>query len=65
MFFFAWADLLGHQRLTCLVLSEPVYKVHCSDEAMVVEMIKPHDVQAVYLEHLKNYPRRLISYGDE
>jgi len=35
---------------------EPVYKVHCSDEAMVVEMIKPHDVQAVYLEHLKNYP---------
>lgn len=36
--------------------SDPVYKVKCSDEQMVVEMIKPLDVKALYLEHLKRYP---------
>ena len=37
-------------------LADPLYKVRCSADQMVVEMIKPLDVKAVYLEHLKNYP---------
>ena len=37
-------------------LADPLYKIRCSADQMVVEMIKPLDVKAVYLEHLKNYP---------
>ena len=32
------------------------YRVHCSPEEMVVEVSKPKDVTAIYLEHLKRYP---------
>jgi len=35
---------------------DPVYKIKCSSDEMLVEMIKPFDVKAIYLEHLKNYP---------
>jgi len=35
---------------------DPVYKVRCSSQEMLVEMVKPYDVKHIYLEHLKNYP---------
>lgn len=38
------------------IFADPVHKVHCSSQEMVVEMIKPLDVTHVYLEHLKHYP---------
>merc|ERR1711988_576908 len=37
-------------------IKESQHKVRCSNDEMVVEMMKPSDVKAIYLEHLKNYP---------
>merc|ERR1712223_1941864 len=45
-----------HLALCAETTKEPLYKVRCSADQMVVEMMKPLDVKAVYLEHLKNYP---------
>jgi len=45
-----------HSAICAETIKDPLYKVRCSADQMVVEMIKPLDVKAVYLEHLKNYP---------
>jgi hypothetical protein len=41
-------------------ISDPIYKVQCSPNEMLVEIVDTDESNNVYLQHLKKYPGKIF-----